>query len=50
MKMFCERSSAVIPAVGYSTNHSFTSLGFTKFDRRDVGPDDVRIEVLCCDR
>ncbi len=36
------------PAIGYGTNHSFTSLGPTTFDRRDVGPGDVQIEVLFC--
>ena len=36
------------PAVGYATNHSFSSLAPTPFDRRDVGPTDVQFDVLWC--
>jgi uncharacterized zinc-type alcohol dehydrogenase-like protein len=36
------------PTVGYGTNHSFTSLGPITFERRDLNPDDVRIDILYC--
>jgi uncharacterized zinc-type alcohol dehydrogenase-like protein len=32
----------------YGNNHSFTSLGPLTVDRRDVGADDVQIEILYC--
>jgi uncharacterized zinc-type alcohol dehydrogenase-like protein len=36
------------PAVGYATNHSYSKLAPHKFERRDPGPSDVRIDVLYC--
>ncbi|QJW98344.1 NAD(P)-dependent alcohol dehydrogenase [Frigoriglobus tundricola] len=38
----------MISAIGYGTNHSYTSLGPHKFERRAPGPSDVQIEVLFC--
>jgi uncharacterized zinc-type alcohol dehydrogenase-like protein len=35
-------------AIGYGTNHSFSSLGPMEFERRDVGAGDVQIEILYC--
>ncbi len=35
-------------AIGYATNHSFTSLGPMKIDRRPPGEGDVQIEILYC--
>ena len=33
-------------AIGYATNHSFSSLAPHEFERRTVGPTDVQIEIL----
>lgn len=38
----------MIPAIGYATNHSFTSLSPMSFERREPGVNDVRIDILYC--
>ncbi len=37
----------MVAAIGYAANH-FSSLGPRKFERRDLNPMDVQIEVLYC--
>jgi alcohol dehydrogenase (NADP+) len=41
-------SIRMIKAIGYATNHSFTSLAPFEFERKDPGETDVLIQILYC--
>ena len=38
----------MIPAKGYAAPNATTPLEPFKFDRREVGPNDVQIEIIYC--